>query len=55
LLVKEYARVPATRTLNEKREYYDTTRATMGNGGHPFADRLSREQRLNLLEYLKSL
>lgn len=55
LLVEECKRLPETRTLTEKRAYYDTTRATMGNGGHPFADKLSREQRLGVLEYLKSL
>lgn len=55
LLVEEHARLPETRTLTEKRAYYDTTRATMGNGGHPFADKLSRDQRLSVLEYLKSL
>jgi mono/diheme cytochrome c family protein len=55
LLVEEYTRMPNTRSLWEKRAYYDTTRATTGNGGHPFADKLSREQRLSVLEYLKSL
>lgn len=55
LLVEEYKRMPATHTLTEKRAYYDTTRETMNNGGHPFADGLSREQKLSLLEYLKSL
>jgi hypothetical protein len=55
LLVEELARMPETSTLSEKRSYYDTTRDTMSSGGHLFADRLSREQRLSLLEYLKSL
>ena len=34
---------------------YDTTRPTMGNGGHTFAAQLSPDQRRDLLEYLKSL
>jgi hypothetical protein len=55
LLVTEYERMPETRTLTEKRKYYDTTRETMSNRGHPFADVLSKEQKLSLLEYLKSL
>ena len=55
LLVEEYKRLPETRTLTEKRKYYDTTRETMSNRGHPFADVLSKEQKLSVLEYLKSL
>jgi hypothetical protein len=55
LLVEEYMRMPDTHTLTEKRAYYDTTRETMSNSGHPFADGLSKEQKLSLLEYLKSL
>ncbi len=55
LSIEEYKRMPETRTLSQKREYYDTTRETMSNGGHRFADGLSKEQRLSLLEYLKTL
>lgn len=55
LQVEEYKRMPEKSRLAEKREYYDTTRGTMSNGGHRFADSLSREQRISLLEYLKSL
>lgn len=55
LLVEEFKRMPETHTLAEQRSYYNTTRATMGNGGHRFADELSKEERLSLLEYLKSL
>jgi hypothetical protein len=55
LLVEEHAQMPETRTLMEKRTYYDTHRETMSSGGHRFADKLSKEQRLSLLEYLKSL
>jgi len=55
LLVEEHTRMPETHTLLEKREYYDATRDTMSNGGHRFADGLSKDQRLSLLEYLKTL
>ncbi len=34
---------------------YDTTRPGLSNGGHTFGDHLSEEQRLDLLEYLKTL
>jgi cytochrome c5 len=53
LLVEELIRMPEP--LTDKRAYYDTNRKTMSNKGHPFADRLSREQKMSLLEYLKSL
>ena len=55
LLVEERASMPATHTLLEKRSYFDTSRPTMSNIGHRFPDTLTREQRLSLLEYLKSL
>jgi hypothetical protein len=55
LLVDQYPRVPDACTPSERRRYYDTTRKTMSHQGHPFADSLSREERLSLLEYLKTL
>jgi cytochrome c5 len=55
LVVDEYAQMPATRSLSERRAYYDTHQHSMSNKGHPFADALTREERLRLLEYLKSL
>src|ERR1051325_4373284 len=55
LLVEEYRSMPQTHTLLEKRSYYDTTRPTMSNAGHRFPETLSKEERLSLLEYLKSL
>ena len=33
----------------------ETARFGMGNGGHTFGDRLSEEQRMDLIEYLKTL
>ncbi|MBU2946455.1 c-type cytochrome [Zobellia uliginosa] len=37
------------------KETYDTTLKGYGNGGHIFGDKLTNEQRLALLEYLKTL
>ncbi len=39
----------------EARHVYDTTRFGLGNGGHTFGDRLSDEERADLIEYLKTL
>ena len=47
---KAGAESPAERAL-----IYDTTLPGYGNGGHDYADELSRQQRRALLEYLKSL
>jgi Cytochrome c len=55
LVIEEYAQMPETTTLHEKRAYYDTSKDSMSNKGHPFADDLSRDERLSVLEYLKSL
>ena len=39
----------------ERRKVYDTTRPSQGNGGHPFGDRLTEEERWAVIEYLKTL
>jgi len=39
----------------ERRKVYDTTMPGRGNGGHTFGDGLTREERLALIEYLKTL
>ena len=39
----------------ERRKVYDTTQPGRGNGGHPFGDKLTEEQRLAVIEYLKTL
>jgi mono/diheme cytochrome c family protein len=39
----------------ERRKVYDTTRPSQGNGGHPFGDRLTEEERGVVIEYLKTL
>jgi mono/diheme cytochrome c family protein len=39
----------------ERRKVYDTTLPGSGNGGHTFGDELTEEQRLAVIEYLKTL
>jgi mono/diheme cytochrome c family protein len=44
-------RLPA----REQRKVYDTTQPGRGNGGHTFGDDLTEEQRMAVIEYLKTL
>jgi mono/diheme cytochrome c family protein len=39
----------------ERRKVYDTTQPGRHNTGHPFGDKLTEEQRLAVIEYLKTL
>jgi mono/diheme cytochrome c family protein len=39
----------------DRRKVYDTTQPGRGNGGHPFGDKLSEQERLAVIEYLKTL
>src|SRR5581483_8862632 len=39
----------------ERRKVYDTTQPGRGNGGHPFGDDLTEDERLAVIEYLKTL
>jgi hypothetical protein len=39
----------------ERRKIYDTTRPGQGNGGHTFGDDLTEEERMAVIEYLKTL
>jgi mono/diheme cytochrome c family protein len=39
----------------ERRKVYDTTQRGRGNGGHRFGDELTEEERLAVIEYLKTL
>jgi mono/diheme cytochrome c family protein len=39
----------------EFRKIYDTTQPGRGNGGHPFGDKLSDDERMAVIEYLKTL
>jgi mono/diheme cytochrome c family protein len=45
------AKMPAL----ERRKIYDTTQPGRGNGGHPFGDELTEQQRAAVIEYLKTL
>ena len=38
-----------------KKRIYDTTLPGYGNGGHTYGDALSSDDRLALIEYLKTL
>ena len=42
-------------TPYERRKIYDTTKPGRGNGGHTFGDDLSEEERMAVIEYLKTL
>ncbi|MEO0973348.1 MAG: c-type cytochrome, partial [Pseudomonadota bacterium] len=55
LVVDSFEAMPSTASRFEKRRFYDTSQPTLGNEGHRFADELSREERYQLLEYLKTL
>jgi len=39
----------------ERRKIYDTTQLGRGNGGHPFGDELTEDERMAVIEYLKTL
>ena len=39
----------------ERRKVYDTAQPGRGNGGHRFGDKLTEQQRLAVIEYLKTL
>jgi mono/diheme cytochrome c family protein len=39
----------------ERRKVYDTTQPGRGNGGHTFGDKLTEEDRMAVIEYLKTL
>jgi hypothetical protein len=39
----------------ERRKVYDTSQPGRGNGGHTFGDRLTEDERLAVIEYLKTL
>jgi Cytochrome c len=41
--------------VHEARWYYDTSRFGLGNSGHTFGDKLSDDERRELIEYLKTL
>ncbi|HEY7423634.1 MAG TPA: hypothetical protein VH682_05260 [Gemmataceae bacterium] len=46
---------PAKLSPIEYRKVYDTTQPGRGNGGHTYGDKLSDEERMAVIEYLKTL
>lgn len=54
--IEELPRAPGPETpARERRRVYDTTASGRGNGGHTFGDKLTEEERLAVIEYLKTL
>jgi mono/diheme cytochrome c family protein len=55
--VHELDRAPDPAALGplEYRKVYDTARPGRGNGGHPFGDALTEDERMAVIEYLKTL
>jgi mono/diheme cytochrome c family protein len=45
----------ATRPAAERRKVYDTRQDAHGNAGHTFGDKLTEDERLAVIEYLKTL
>ena len=56
-VVEPLATVPDVKGLGAHRGkfIYDTARYGLGNGGHTFGDKLTEDDRMALIEYLKSL
>jgi mono/diheme cytochrome c family protein len=46
---------PAQMPPIEFRKIYDTSKSGRGNGGHPFGDKLTEDERMAVIEYLKTL
>ena len=40
---------------NKRKLIYDTSQLGYGNGGHTYGDALTQEERLAVIEYLKTL
>jgi hypothetical protein len=53
--VEVLQRAPAAGSPIELRKVYDTTQPGRGNGGHTFGDKLTEEERMAVIEYLKTL
>ena len=51
----EVVESPGSLGPEERRFYYDTGRFGLGNGGHNFGDKLSEDERMSVIEYLKTL
>jgi len=46
---------PANMPAHERRKIYDTRLPGRGNTGHLFGDKLTEEERMAVIEYLKTL
>lgn len=46
---------PASLTPDERRRFFDASRFGLNNGGHTFGDKLSEDDRRDVVEYLKTL
>lgn len=55
LAVEEFNAVPAGLSPRERRRFYDASLRSHGNRGHLFPDRLTEEEKIRVLEYLKTL
>jgi mono/diheme cytochrome c family protein len=55
LEVETFDKLPAKISAAERRTYFDTSILGKSTAGHTFPDKLSREEKLALLEYLKTL
>ncbi len=53
--ITELERVPSDLPVFERRKIYDTTEPGKSNAGHPFGDKLTEDERLAVIEYLKTL
>jgi processive rubber oxygenase RoxA-like protein len=51
----EHDRIPLDATPFEKRQYYNTREPGRGNRGHTFGDKFTEAERLEVIEYLKTL
>jgi Cytochrome c len=51
----EVVESPNSVGAEERQFYFDTTRSGLGNGGHLFGDKLSEDDRMSVIEYLKTL
>lgn len=55
LEVKEFDAVPENLSSRERRMYYDTSHVGNGAGGHTFPDVLNDDEKMAVIEYLKTL
>lgn len=55
LEIEEFDAVPENLTSRERRMYYDTTHIGNSAEGHTFPDALSKDEKLAVIEYLKTL